>query len=65
MTCFPLKKSLFRFFLTIAFIAAIPAVALSDEEKEEDLGAPTNAPLVVELYTATDCSSCVIADRLL
>lgn len=74
MTCFSIQK--FTIFSLIAagfLLAATPASAqtLLNEDgqrmSEEEIrkSERVNLPIVVELFTASDCSACVLADRVL
>lgn len=81
MTCFSIQKSSFFVLLAFAVLVApvgsadarkdkspIPEThkgveRLSSEEELEKLRA--DAPIVVELFTASDCSACILADRIL
>lgn len=74
MTCFSPHKSRF-FVLFLAAICVLAPPARAADRMNPD-GSPANIerdlekhridrPIVVELFTATDCSACVIADRLL
>lgn len=74
MTCFSIRK--FPLFSLIAagfLLAAVPVAAqtpldpdgtpLSEEEIRKSQ--KVDLPIVVELFTASDCSACVLADRML
>lgn len=75
MTCFSIQKfALFGLFLLSLSAAPPPAGALekmlnSDgslmSEEEIKQSQRVDQPIVLELFTASDCSACVIADRLL
>lgn len=68
MTCFSIQKSLrFTLVLALAALACLPAMAQSPTPNsatplDEDM---IDAPIVVELFTAADCSACIYADRIL
>ena len=67
MTCFSIQKSPL-FLLLAALLLAAPAGAqdVSGTEQEKILASGrVEAPIVIELFTAADCSACVLADRML
>ena len=70
MTCFSIQH-IFRKGFHIALIGvlgcmfSVTAMAQKKKDEEEDLGLKVDAPIVIELYPATDCSACIFADRML
>lgn len=76
MTCFSIQKSLlFSLFVSFAFLllATLPAPVLAQGNGTElESGDPSNprtqktdGPIVIELFTASDCTACILADRML
>src|SRR5690606_30302999 len=67
MTCFSIQK--FPLFLLLAaLLLAAPAGAqdVSGTEQEKILASGrVEAPIGIELFTAADCTACVLADRML
>ncbi len=68
MTCFSIHKILvFGLVLTLGFSGSVAANAQStpsSRERDKDK-VRVDAPIVLELYTASDCSACIFADRML
>ncbi len=79
MTCFSIQKSFFLVLL-LALFSAAPFVAaaqdhsrraaganipMSPEEKKAERFVKVDSPIVIELFTASDCSACIFADRIL
>lgn len=72
MTCFSIQKSLFlALILCLAILPAGSVMAESDNPVElEEFDIPRNSvavdsPIVIELYTSSDCSACIFADRVI
>lgn len=79
MTCFSIQKYL-RFLLVAALVSGFPGPAPAqpeppaeevakikarDEARKMEREKKTDAPIVVELFTASDCTACIFADRML
>lgn len=67
MTCFSIHKSfLLAILLALIFSTAAHANEQADEDEAQILASNTvDSPIVVELFTAADCTACVLADRML
>jgi len=72
MTCFSIQKSLLfslSFFLLAVPVAVVFAqedqTAKMVEDEREERNVKTTAPIVLELFTASDCTACILADRML
>jgi len=76
MTCFSIQKSSFFSLLAAFFLllTAVPATATTPQlnpdgtkmtEEQVRASRKVDAPIVIELYTASDCAACILADKLL
>lgn len=72
MTCFSIQKSLlFSLCLILMTVVSGPVWSQNDRqtretEDEYDLRMKkTDAPIVLELFTSSDCTACILADRML
>lgn len=72
MTCFSIHKSLLFLFAFAVLTALIGPVFAQDdatvqavEDERSKRHVKTTAPIVIELFTASDCTACILADRML
>lgn len=71
MTCFSIQKTLFAAFaLCLATLAPMPVNAqeapnAGEEAVDLSKSEMVDSPIVIELYTSSDCSACIFADRML
>lgn len=73
MTCFSIEKTFLIALLSLGILLPHTAVraqeAAAEKSREwqerDKKNEKTDAPIVVELFTATECSACIFADRML
>ncbi|PZO80900.1 MAG: hypothetical protein DI626_11110, partial [Micavibrio aeruginosavorus] len=78
MTCFSIEKTFLIALLSLGILLPHAAAAQEDTppreaaseagndwEERDKKNEKTDAPIVVELFTATECSACIFADRML
>lgn len=79
MTCFSIHKSLALAALAAILLSASPVFAqetkmppeevakfkAEEQARADEAAGKVDAPIVLELFTASDCSACIFADRIL